>query len=223
MPATMFTPTDFLAYLSSGSLMLALLIAKILGPGPLQDSPPISVTVLLLLGAYIMGHVVGEIARLLESGLDRVVGHPRRRALGDYPSARGARLVARLVGAGKAFPDEIVAKIEEASRRNLGEDASSHAVFVLVFGLVRADPLGLQRTERFDTLYSFCRNCAVSTFLVGISLVIRPDIGGHDVRTGGVVLLAAAAALFRRYVRFRRLYFKEFYRSYLVLADRDRS
>ncbi len=86
-----FTIYDFFGYLASGFVLIVALVAAFVGYKPLLGSPSAIISLLLVVAAYVVGHVIANLAgdlierRLVRQGL----GMPTRmRPAGRYMPIR---------------------------------------------------------------------------------------------------------------------------------------
>ncbi len=214
-----FSVYDFFGYLASGVVVLAGLTTAFIGYEPLQRSPNLLVGFLLVITAYVVGHIVGNLAGdLIERRLVRNRLHPPSEILlGSHTP--GPRVKAILPGYSTPLPSRVQVQIKELAGSRAGE-----ALFFHCHAVMKSDPVVQARLDMFLNLYGFCRNMAVALSIAAICLAI--GLGLDTAETGpdvppewwlAAAVLAALGMLYR-YLKFYRQYSVELFTSF---AERD--
>jgi hypothetical protein len=210
-----FSVYDFFGCLASGAVVIAGLTVSFVGYAPLRQGPALPVGIALVIAAYVIGHIVSNLAGYL---IDRRLiagrlGRPAEILLGEaMPSRRAAWLFP-----GYATP------LPEATRERIrarSGDLRGEALFIHCFVLMKRDEVVRERLATFLNLYGFCRNMALALVVVAACLVAGLVIGSAD--TGPVVVpgwwlaasLAAAVGMLYRHLKFYRLYAWELLTSF---------
>lgn len=209
-----FTVYDFIAYLSSGGVVVATvdylfgkqwLAAEKIAPG---------IVLLLLFMSYISGHVVAHFSSLLlEQGLvARVLGRPSKILMGGKGCCSGL-----FPGYFKALPDETQKRIrEKAAARNF--EGEGEALFGHVFGVVTKEEAALKRIEEFRNLYGFSRNMAFVFLLTAIPLMVGSQWDKPSSVWWGITAAFVGIVMLYRYLKF----FRQFsYRMFLSYSELD--
>lgn len=210
-----FSVYDFFGCLASGVIVIAGLTASFVGYPPLREGPSLPVGILLLIAAYVIGHIVSNLAGYL---IDRRLiagrlGRPAEILLGEAVLPRGA---ARLFpGYGTALPEATRKRV-----RGRSGDLRGEALFYHCFVVMKREEVVRERLATFLNLYGFCRNMALALVVVAACLAAGLVIGSAD--TGPVVApgwwlaasLAAAVGMLYRHLKFYRLYAWELLTSY---------
>jgi hypothetical protein len=210
-----FNVYDFFGYLASGVVVLAGLTTAFIGYEPLQSSPNLVVGLLLIITAYVLGHIVGNLAGdLIERRLVRNRLRPPTDILLCTHTPR--RLVkAILPGYSTPLPSRVQDQIRELAGSRGGD-----ALFFHCHAVMKSDPVVRDRLETFLTLYGFCRNMAAALAIAAICLATGLALGtaetGPDLSPGWWLVAAVVAALgmLYRYLKFYRQYAVELFTSY---------
>lgn len=210
-----FSVYDFFGCLASGAVVIAGLTVSFVGYAPLREGPALPVGIVLVIAAYVVGHIVSNLAgymidrRLIAGRL----GRPAEILLGEAVLPRRAAWL--FPGYGTALPEATRQRI-----RGRSGDLRGEALFYHCFALMKRDEVVRERLATFLNLYGFCRNMAVALVVVAACLVAGLVTGSAD--TGPVVgpgwwlaaSLAAAVGMLYRHLKFYRLYAWELLTSY---------
>lgn len=216
-----FSVYDFFGYLASGVIVLGGLAAAFVGYEPLQDPPSLLVGILLIITAYVVGHIVANLAGdLIERRLARnYLGAPTEILLGSRTPGGAAGAI--LPGYSTPLPSGVQDRIKE-----LAGDRSGEALFFHCHAVMKSDSVVQSRLQAFLNLYGFCRNMTLALLIAAICLAVGLFVGtaetGPDVGPGwwlGAAVLAALG-MFYRYLKFYRQYAVELFTSY---AEREES
>lgn len=214
-----FSVYDFFGYLASGVVVLAGITTAFVGYEPLEESPTLLVGLLLIITAYVVGHIVANLAGdLVERRLVRDrLRPPTDILLGSHAPGRVVRAI--LPGYSTPLPRGVQERINELAGRRSGDTLFFHC-----HALMKSDSAVQGRLDTFLNLYGFCRNMAVALIVAAICLAIGLALDtaetGPDVAPGWWVAAAVLAALgmLYRYLKFYRQYAVELFTSY---AERD--
>jgi hypothetical protein len=214
-----FTIYDFFGYLASGFVLLAGVAAAFVGYEPFQDNPNVAISLLLVIVAYIVGHVVANVAGdVIERRIVRArLGTPTGILLGAEPEGRLARRL--LVGYSTPLPISVQERVvQRAAREGVADRAEG--LFFHCHATMKSDATVFARLDTFLNLYGFCRNMAMALVLAAAALALGLALGtaetGPDAAPGWwiVAALLAAVGLFYRYLKFLRQFAVELLTSY---------
>ena len=222
-----FSDYDLFGFLASG--LAALAACDLIGGTTflIGASWGASETTSVVLGAYVLGHVVAAFSSgVIERWLaDRGLGHPVDHLLGrTLPSLPW---VVRLVVGGYQTPLAKTMRTRlTAVSDDVGEELFQHA-----FSVAKRDQFAIGRLSSFLTMYGFSRNFAFIAMVVAIGLPVQALLKTRactnilDVPCWSVAIAAALLALvmFNRYLKYRRLYVKEVLLSYLAASGQEAS
>jgi hypothetical protein len=213
-----FSVYDFFAYLASGIVAIAgadyvldfgLTTARIT---PVQAA-------LLVVAAYVSGHVVAQFSSLFFERLfvDRFLGRPVELLLGARP---------RWVGLKWLFPNYFRSLPEQTRSRVLREarlrglDGTGEALFLHAYSCVSENPNMQARLDGFRNQYGFARNMSLA-LLTSAAFIVAARLFWHrPVRLAlAAVAVAASGALFYRYLKFFRQFSYELLLRYAELGD----
>lgn len=214
-----FTVYDFFGYLAAGFVLLIAVVAAFVGYKPILHTPNVLVGLLLIVLAYVVGHVVANLAGdIIERRIVRNrLGLPTAILIGSriLPSA-AARL---LPGYATPLPETQRKRILERAASN-GVTDQAEGLFFHCHAVMKSDAVVQGRLSTFLNLYGFCRNMTVSLILSAAALAIGIALGsahtGPDVPPGWwlAAALVAAVGLCYRYLKFLRQYAVELLTSY---------
>lgn len=222
-----FSVYDFFGYLASGFAVLAAYDYASGGKWLLANSVPPGIGVLIVLAAYVTGHVVSHLASVvIEHGfLRRVLRSPEEHLLAASLSPTRWRWF--FPGNFSQLPtetrDRVLAKARSAS-------AGSHprALFFHCHACVKSDEATLSRLNTFLNLYGFCRNLAMAVLLASLvlmgSTIVRFEwplsTESKNSLLMGALCLPIAYVLVLRYLKFFRHYTLEVFVSYAEAGSR---
>jgi hypothetical protein len=215
-----FSVYDFLGYLAAGFLLSAGVGASFVGADELNENPSLIVSILLIVIAYIAGHVVANVAGfVLEKKLVAdVLGRPTQNLFGASPR-RYERLFPGYYG---ELPSETRTRVLEKARSLAGISEPGEGLFFHCHARVKKEQAVMERLNTFLNLYGFCRNACMALVIVAACLLVGVVIGSAE--TGGIgagwcaaAALAGAIGTFYRYLKFFRQYAIELYTSYAEL------
>lgn len=212
-----FTVYDILAYLSSGSLIIALADyiygQKII----LQDDVQSAKLLIFLFLAYICGHVVASLASLFleEIIVGRLLGKPSTILM-----AKSFKRWPQLLFPGYYRP------IPENTRKRVLKQAKSRSftgqgesLFLHVFSIVRRNESDRQRLDEFRNLYGFCRNTSFTLLVVAIMLAVGTATRQTPPSySWALVALFFSVAMLYRYLKFFRQYSYHLFVTYAELS-----
>jgi hypothetical protein len=219
MSSVPFTVYDFFAYLSSGTVLLAL-VDYVSGQRWLlkQNLPP-GQWILLLILAYVTGHAVAHISSsVFEQGLvQRVLGRPSSTLLGSAPRNRLYAILFR--GYYRPLPKETRDRIyAQASAR--GFSGHGEGLFLHALGVVTKDERAQKRLDEFRNVYGFARNMAFVLIVVAIVFAITSVVGHKPADMEGVWIAAPLGiTMLYRYLKFFRQYSYQLLFTYAELTE----
>ena len=202
---------DYLAYGMTGLTLIVAVALTVHGGVDLRPELSATDVVLLLVGCYLLGHVVAEVtAPLVVAVLERRVGAPlqmllngrggggwlRRRYTGPLSASTRKNVIEAAMACGMTFESD-----DTISR---GERAGLQSLATAVVREVHETP---DRVNRYGLLEDFCRNVSAAAS-IGVLVLL---VGGFLHQNGGLmvaalVALATAVVMGARYLHFRRLY-----------------
>ena len=229
-----FSDYDLFGYLASGIIVFGLYDVIVGTQFVLKNSWSISSAVAVILGGYVVGHIVSGLAALvIDRGLvRRLLGNPanllvlaptnkrswfQRAVLGDFleplhPSVR-RRLLHR---AGMSTLD--------ADKPGAGEE-----LFWRAWPIIKREPIPYGRADSFLKLYGFCRSLSFISFVAAVAFATKACTGWypHQISARTYLMWAIAAAvisfvMFRRYLRFFRAYSLEVFSTFAESAHGQR-
>jgi hypothetical protein len=221
-----FSVYDFFGYLASGFVLLVAIAVAFVGYEPLTAQPPLLIGLLLIVAAYVTGHVIANLSGdLLERRLVRKrLNMPTAILMGaDVP--KWARWL--FPGYASALPAAVQARIAARAKR-AGVEDRGEGLFFHCHAVLKHDSVVQARLNTFLNLYGFCRNMALALLLAAVVLsagLIRGTADtGPDVAPGVwlVAALVAALALFYRYLKFLRQFGVELLTSYAEVNHESR-
>lgn len=215
-----FEPYDFFGYLASGFTLLVGMQFVFGFPIILAQQQSAIEDLLLLLTAYIVGHVVAMPAKAIFE--DLVVGH-----LLDRPSKNlfeNKRPLFRGIlfpGYYKPLPKLTQSAILERARTDgkflEGEDLFLHIRYSTE---IKSDPQIVHRLGSFLNQYGFSRNLSFSMLLIAAGLFIKSTMPGSEhLINYCACALVLGLCLFYRYLKFYRQYSYEMFNCYRVARE----
>jgi hypothetical protein len=213
-----FTVYDFFAYLSAGFLLLVGITTAFIGLGPLETTPDLIVGILLIVLAYVVGQVVGNVSGFLLEGLlvKEGIGEPSEILFAEEDGTWRSRL---FPGYTKPLPEAIRDRARRRMQREEIGTAAGLALLIHCYSHVKKEAVPQARLTIFQNLYGFCRNCSLALLLVAACLIAGMI---HGTAETGIVApgwwvaaaLTCAVGLFYRYLKFFRHYAFEVFSSY---------
>jgi hypothetical protein len=222
-----FSVYDFFSYLTAGYVVLAGVDFALRDGAALGDAPALPLALLAVLGAYVVGQIVAQLAGVaLERSALRIIDPPEETLFADEPAqgARARRPESLYRPLEQATRDRVIARAREAGFP-LGGGAparlGSKALWKHCFVRVRGDAPTAARLAAFSYLADFARNVALAALLSAVAIVAGIITGRAGAGPGWwlAVALVAVGGLFFRYLRFRRLFHAEAYIAYAELPD----
>jgi hypothetical protein len=215
-----FSVYDFFGYLAAGFLLLVGLVAAFAGNDLLERNPSLIISILLVVVAYITGHVIANVSGfLIESKLVAdVLGRPTKNLFGV-----GQKPFQRLLpGYYRPLPAETQRRVLDRAHAKAGISAADEGLFSHCHALVKNLPVALERLNTFLNLYGFCRNVSMALLIVAPALTL--GIVLSSAKTGQIgpgwwaaAALGAAVGMFYRYLKFFRQYSVELFTTYAEL------
>jgi hypothetical protein len=214
-----FTVYDIIAYLSSGTVVVAL-ADYVSGQHWLsKDKLPPGQWVLLLIFAYVVGHVVAHLSTVIfEQGLVQGwLKRPSRILMGSRPDSRIAAFVFR--GYYRSLPEETRNRIL-AQAQARGFAGEGEGLFLHAYAIITKDERSQKRLDEFRNIYGFARNMAfsllVAALILGITFLLR-----RNPTDGSWSLLSAAMGItmLYRYLKFFRQYSYQLFVTYAEQVD----
>lgn len=217
-----FTVYDFFAYLSSGSVIVAV-IDYLYGYQWLQrDKQSVVVGLFLVFLAYIVGHLVAHFSSLVmeQAFVSKLLKRPTRTLLGEAPRRGIAWL---FPGYYRRLPATTCERVREVARRRhfTGE---GEALFLHALAIVKKDEKAMRRLEEFRNLYGFARNMTFSFLVAAVLLAIGTRWGGEPPSYWWAMGAAGLAlSMLYRYLKFFRQFSYELFVTYSESLDLSRS
>ena len=180
-----FSVYDFFGYLSAGFVLLVGLAAAFTGSESWQQTPGATVGLLLVVVAYTAGHVIANVSGYLIEGtlVRRVLGTPSTVLFQEH-RPQWAKL---LPGYYRPLPPEQRQRVLSTCCRSRHHQSRRGSLLPL-FRRRKGARIHDDAAQHFLNLYGFCRNMAVSTFIVAIALFAGTLLGtaktGHLVAPG---------------------------------------
>lgn len=210
-----FAPYDFFGYIASGFALLAGMQLAFGFPPVLGRQQTLVESLFLLLGVYVVGHVLATPAKgvLEDLIVDRLLQRPSVNLLREKkPVVRGLLFP----GYYKVLPPAIRSGVRERARsegiHSEGEELFLH---VRYSPDIRTDEKIIGRLDSFRNQYGFNRNLSFTTLLIGPCLLIRAAVLHNDeIRAYGISALVLGGFLFYRYLKFFRQYSYEMFNCY---------
>jgi len=215
-----FSVYDFFGYLASGFLFMVAVDYVIGKQWVLRDELSVVLGLFWIVVAYIIGQILaGTSAWLLER---LIVGkwlmRPYTNLLRDSPKIWWAKL---FPGYFTPFPVAIRNRVKEKAKAD-GVTETGEAVFLHVFGEVKADEAAMARLNIFLNLYGFCRNISFTCLLVALVIVVGSWIEGTwDKLPWFFVSIVGSVGMFYRYLKFFRQYSYELFITYAALPSKE--
>jgi hypothetical protein len=207
---------DFFAYLSSGAVILVAL-DHVFKTGVLTQAhtPPI-VAVVLVIVAYVCGHIVAHFSSFVLERLfvGKLLHRPSALLLGDEP---------HFVFLEKLFPNyhrslPASTKLRIREQKHARECSSSgEAFFLHAYAIVTRNEKWQLRLDEFRNQYGFARNMSFAFIASSVILAIARHFGDTLQLAFIALVFAAGIALLYRYLKFFRQYSYELFVRYAEL------
>lgn len=212
-----FTVYDFFAYLSSGTVIVALVDYLYGQHWLLKDKLPPAQWVLLVIVAYVTGHAVAHLSSIVfESGLvRRSLGQPSATLMGEKP--KRIFLGHLFPGYYRALPAETIDRIrKQAAARDVF--GTGEALFLHAFAIITKDERPQKRLDEFRNVYGFARNMAFSLLVAAAALGTHAALF-HSALEAKWALPASALGItmLYRYLKFFRQYSYQLFITYAEL------
>jgi hypothetical protein len=220
---------DTFGYLAAGFLLLAATEYAFDGNWLIERDWKPGSAVFFITVAYILGHILANIASyLLEHLLVREFLKSPEELLFAGQSEQQSRSWLQFLFPvyHKPFPEKTKARILEAAARE-GFDEAGRALFLHAFAVVKQDKPTLERLNTFLNLYGFCRNICLALLVSVLILVVGAAY--HGITAGwnasdthkllfAMTALVASLGMLYRYLKFFRHYTMEVLNSYPELV-----
>ena len=212
-----FSEYDFFGHLVSGAIILAGFGFAAQGTEVFHHELGINEAVALVLGAYLIGHVVASVSSfLLERRLTRwIIGSSTTCMFSNTPIGGWRRLLSAHL---KPLPPATAERVLARAKKQAGVGEPSEALFFHCFGVVRQEASTRERLTTFLSLYGFCRNAAMAALInaavMGFALGANSAAGVDTLSAGFLVSVVLAGVMYLRYLKFYRLYAVEVYVTY---------
>ena len=212
-----FSIYDFFGYLGAGTLALFAGFFAVQGFDAFDIDLNLSQMTLLIIAAYITGHVVAAISSfLLERQLTRgFIGSPTKLLFGET-DPEGWR---KIFGAYHVpLPAKIRQLVLDKAEKKADIVKSGESLFYHCFGVVRQDEYPRERLATFLNLYGFSRNVAMASLLAGVILVVaalfNEEVPSVELWIGSAASFLVSVVMYFRYLKFYRQYSVELYVTY---------
>lgn len=215
-----FTPYDFFAYLSAGSLVVAAVDLLIGERWILEKDVSITAVVFMLLAAYITGHLLAHFSSVVfEQGLATRGLRPPSQIL----LSAGGRSWKSLLFPGyyRPLPAEIRAKVlRRASDEGISDNRE--VVFLHAYALTTGRKEIQERLDHFRNLYGFSRNVAFAFFVDAVVIVVGYELARSGAGYGwALASLILGIGMLYRYLKFYRQYCVELFVRYATYSDKQ--
>jgi hypothetical protein len=226
-----FSDYDLFGYLAAGIIVFGLCDFTIGTQIVWKDSWSISSAVAVILGGYVLGHIVSGLAALI---VDRwlvrsLLGTPanllfradtrkitlfQRVVLGDFLKPLHPSLRSRVL-------ERAGMSAQTAEQPEAGEE-----LFWRAWPIIKREPIPYGRADSFLKLYGFCRTLSFISFVAALVFAAKAYTGWNSLQLSAqtYLTLAVAAAvvsfvMFRRYLRFFRAYSLEVFSTFAEPAN----
>ncbi len=206
-----FTVYDFFAYLSSGALLVAAFDFAIGYQWLRQANLSIPIALLLTFSAYLTGHLIAHVSKVLleEILVTKCLGRSAAILLAPKTETKRAKL---FPGYHKPLPIDLQKRVADRAAQR-GVTSTGEALFLHAYGVVTQSKDAQARLDEFRNLYGFCRNTALS--LVAVTLVLTIGYFIHDLPPNPWLLAFPAVFSFGMLYRYLK-FFRQF--SYQLLV-----
>lgn len=207
-----FSVYDFFGYLASGFVLVAAVDRSFDCGWLLGRSLDLASGILLVVAAYILGHVIASLSSfLLEWKVTRGwLGPPEEKLFGGEANRLRARL---LPGYHRPLPEKTRERVLQRAEEKAGIGEPGRALFLHCHSVVKREQVVLARLNSFLYLYGFCRNVSAASLLAAPVLLVGGELWWALAAT------VVAAAMFQRYLKFFRHYTAEVFVSYAEVDD----
>jgi len=208
-----FTVYDFFAYLSSGGLVVAALDVVFGKQWVLRDKLSLAQGLVLLLVAYIVGHLVAHFSSFFLEHLlvAKVLHQPSSILLGGKTSSRLKYL---FPGYYRALPRDTQERVKERAGAR-SAPTSGEALFLHAYAVVTKDSRGQERLDEFRNVYGFARNMTLALLLTALVLGLGTKVKHTPEGYGWAVLSAALGlGMLYRYLKFFRQFAYQLFIKY---------
>lgn len=214
-----FSVYDFLAYISSGILVIATVDVVYGSAWLLGDDHALPLGIVGAFAAYVAGHVVAQMSSLVleQFFVGKVLKRPSERLMSS------SKPMLRLVFPNyfRALPDETKERIEDKLAHQ-GVNATGEAVFLHIFGTLKRRPDIKERIDSFRNLYGFARNMCMAMLVSAAMVFAGPfDDRAFNASGYGIALLALAIVMLYRYLKFFRHYSYELFVSFAAAPEKE--
>ena len=216
-----FSVYDFFGLLSSGAIILAGISFAYQGVDAFQEELSISQGLVLVIAAYLLGHVVASVSSyLLERRLTRrLLGSPTDLLFGKGVPTDWRRMLKEYH---RPLPEETAKRVLDNAKGRTGIEEPGEALFFHCFGVVRKDEYPRERLAVFLNLYGFGRNTSmaalVSAVIIGIAAIVNRSTNSTELWVGALLAAFVGIAMYLRYLKFYRLYSVELYVTYAEVS-----
>jgi hypothetical protein len=197
---------DFFAYLSAGTVIVALIDHVSGQPWLLSESLPPGGWALLVIFVYIAGHVVAHLSTLLfEHGLvQRLLGRPSVNLMGGRPKHRAAAVLCP--GYYDPLPDATRRQVRDQMAVR-GFPGEGEGMFLHALGIVAKEERAQKRLDEFRNVYSFARNMAFSLLAGAVALAVSALVRSMATDALSAAIFAGLGVIMLyRYLTFYRQY-----------------
>ena len=218
-----FSIYDFFAYLSSGFVVLVVADHSFYRGSWLQRDLGGIENVLLVVVAYVVGHLVSHVASyFIESRLlHRHLGPPEVTLFEEPSDRRRSRIFSAYY---RPLPEENRRQVIARARADAEISEPGRALFLYCWSHVRRDQITLSRLNSFLNQYGFARNM-VGAASISVLFIILGEVFGVTAGTfsDNVVLglgaLVVAVGMLFRYLKFFRLFTIEVFLQYAASGE----
>jgi hypothetical protein len=221
-----FSDYDVFGYLVAGIVTIALYDITVGTNFVLKDSWSIPAAVSIVIAGYVLGHIVsGLAAGIIDRGIVRgLLGTPANLLM--RPSTRKSGWIKRAVLGDFLMPlnpslrDRVLNRAgmseHEGAKLGAGED-----LFWRAWPVIKREPIPYSRAESFLKLYGFCRSMSLISFIAALIFLTKACTGWYPLQISpqkyllwGFIGAVVAFVMFRRYLRFFRLYGVEVFSTF---------
>ena len=226
-----FSDYDVFGYLASGLISFALYDVIFGTQFAFRQEWSISSAVSVIIAGYIAGHIVSGLAALLiDRGLVRktlgtpadILMRPRKREISFFQRAVLGEFLEPL------HPDLRDRLLRRAgmSTAEAGRVGAGEIIFSRAWPTIKREPIPYGRADAFIKLYGFCRTVCLISSVAAVLFAIKAFSGWGAVQNDerpyliwSVGAAIVALVMFRRYLRFFRLYSLEVFSTFADSRD----